>query len=39
MYNHYITKKIFYIRMPIRIRIVKLSKQLLSMACGGKETN
>ena len=38
-YNSYITKKIPYIRMPIRIKVVELSKQLLSMACGGKEIN
>ena len=35
-YNSYITRKIPYIRMPIKIKIVKLSKQPLSMAYGGK---
>ena len=38
-YNSYATKKIPYIKMPIRIRVVELSKQPLSMACGGKEMN
>ena len=38
-YNSYATKKIPYTRMLIRIRIVELSKQLLSIACGGKEKN
>ena len=38
-YNSYITKKIPYIKMPIRIKIVELSKQLLSIAYGGKEMN
>ena len=38
-YNNYITKKIPYIKIPIGIKIVKLSKQPLSIACGGKEKN
>ena len=38
-YNSYITKKIPYIKMPIKIRIVKLSKQPLSIVYGGKEKN
>ena len=38
-YNSYTTKKIPYIRMLIRIKIVELSKQPLSMVYGGKETN
>ena len=38
-YNSYATRKIFYIRMSIKIKIVKLSKQPLSIACGGKEKN
>ena len=38
-YNSYITKKISYIRILIRIKIVELFKQLLSIACGGKEKN
>ena len=38
-YNSYITRKIPYIKISIRIKIVKLFKQLLSMACGGKEKN
>ena len=38
-YNSYITKKIPYIKMLIRIKIVELSKQPLSIACGGKEKN
>ena len=38
-YNSYITKKILYTRILIRIRIVELSKQPLSMACRGKEKN
>ena len=38
-HNSYATRKIPYIRMSIRIKIVKLFKQLLSMACGGKEKN
>ena len=38
-YNSYITRKIPYIKMPIRIKVVELSKQPLSMAYGGKEIN
>ena len=38
-YNNYITRKIPYIRISIKIKIVKLFKQLLSIACGGKEKN
>ena len=38
-YNSYVTRKIPYIKMPIRIKVVELSKQPLSIACGGKETN
>ena len=38
-YNSYITRKISYTRILIKIRMVKLSKQLLSMVYGGKETN
>ena len=38
-HNSYATKKIPYIKMLIRIKIVELSKQLLFIACGGKEKN
>ena len=38
-YNSYATRKIPYIKMLIRIRIVELSKQPLSMVCRGKEIN
>ena len=38
-YNSYIIKKIPYTKMLIGIRVVELSKQLLSMAYGGKEMN
>ena len=40
-YRHdsYITRKIPYIRMPIKIRMVELSKQPLSMVYRGKEKN
>ena len=38
-YNSYITRKIPYIRILIKIRIVELSKQPLSIACRGKEKN
>ena len=38
-HNSYITKKIPYIKVLIKIKIVKLSKQPLSIACGGKEIN
>ena len=38
-YNSYITRKIPYIKILIRIKIIEFSKQLLSIACGGKEKN
>ena len=38
-YNNYATKKIPYIRISIRIKIVELSKQPLSIVYGGKATN
>ena len=38
-YNTYITKKIPYMRISIKIKIVKLSKQPLSIVCGGKKKN
>ena len=38
-YNNYAARKIPYIKISIRIKMVKLSKQLLSMAYRGKETN
>ena len=38
-YNSYTTKKIPYIKISIKIKIVELSKQLLSIVCGGKEMN
>ena len=38
-YNSYPTKKILYTKIPIRIKIVELSKQPLSIVCGGKEIN
>ena len=38
-YNSYITKKIPYTKMLIGIRIVELSKQLLSIIYRGKEMN
>ena len=38
-YNSYATRKIPYIRISIKIRMVKLSKQPLSMAYGRKEKN
>ena len=38
-HNSYTTKKIPYTRMLIRTKIIKLSKQPLSIACGGKEKN
>ena len=38
-YNSYITRKIPYIRILIKIKMVELSKQPLSMACGEKEMN
>ena len=38
-YNSYITKKILYTKMLIKIKIVKLFKQPLSIAYRGKEIN
>ena len=38
-YNSYITKKFFYTKMLIKIRIVELFKQLLFIVYRGKETN
>ena len=38
-YNSYITRKIPYRKILNRIRIVELSKQLLSIAYRGKEKN
>ena len=38
-HNSYITRKIPYTKILIRIKIVELSKQPLSIACGGKEIN
>ena len=38
-HNSYATRKIPYIRMLIGIKMVELSKQPLSMVCGGKEMN
>ena len=38
-YNSYVTRKIPYTKISIRMRIVELSKQPLSMAYGGKEKN
>ena len=38
-YNSYTAKKISYTRISIGIRIVELSKQLLSIVYGGKEIN
>ena len=38
-YNNYTTRKIPYTRILIRIKIVELSKQPLSMVCRGKEIN
>ena len=38
-YDSYTTRKIPYIKMPIRIKVVELSKQPLSMVYGGKEIN
>ena len=38
-YNSYTTRKIPYTKMSIRTKIMKLSKQPLSIACGGKEKN
>ena len=36
-YNSYITKKIPYTKILIKIKIVKLSKQLLSIVYRGKK--
>ena len=38
-YNSYIIRKIPYIKILIKIKIVELFKQPLFMACGGKEKN
>ena len=38
-HNSYTTRKIPYIRMSIGTKIVELSKQPLSIACGGKKKN
>ena len=38
-YDSYITKKIPYIKISIGTKMVELSKQSLSIACGGKKTN
>ena len=38
-YSSYIIKKILYIRMLNRIKIIKLFKKLLSVAYRGKEKN
>ena len=38
-YNSYITRKIPYMRILIKIKIVKLFKQPLSIVYGGKEKN
>ena len=38
-HNSYTTRKILYTKISIRIKIVELSKQLLSMAYRGKEKN
>ena len=38
-YNSYVTRKIPYIRILIKIKIVELFKQPLSIACGEKEIN
>ena len=38
-YNSYITKKIPYIKISIRIKIVELPKQPLSIAYRGKGKN
>ena len=38
-YNSYVAKKIPYIKMLIKIKIVKLSKQLLFIVYRGKEKN
>ena len=38
-YNSYIIRKILYTKIPIRIRMVELSKQPLSIVYRGKEIN
>jgi hypothetical protein len=38
-YDSYATKKIFYIRISIKIKIMELFKQPLSIVYGGKEKN
>ena len=38
-YNSYITKKIPYTKILIKIKIVELFKQLLSIVYRGKEIN
>ena len=38
-YNSYITKKIPYIKILIKIKIMELSKQPLSIVYRGKEKN
>ena len=38
-YSSYITKKVFYIKILNRIKIVKLFKKLLSIIYKGKEKN
>ena len=38
-YNSYTTRKIPYTRISIKIRIIKLSKQLFSIIYRGKEIN
>ena len=38
-YNSYIIRKILYTKISIKIRMVELSKQPLSIVYGGKEIN
>ena len=38
-HNSYIARKISYIKILIGIKMVELSKQLLSIVYGGKEMN
>ena len=38
-YNNYVIRKILYIKILIRIKIVELSKQLLFIVYRGKEIN
>ena len=38
-YNSYITRKILYTKILIKIKMVELSKQPLSMVYRGKEIN